>query len=84
MGLACALLALLLPAVAAAQSITATGAIQGSVIDTTGLAMPGVRVTAVETGSRAARQASTDDSEVGDELFETHGQITLPGRDGCW
>ncbi len=55
-----AVLLALAPGPAAAQSITATGAIQGTVVDSSGLAMPGVRATALETGSRAAREAFSD------------------------
>jgi hypothetical protein len=43
------------------QSITATGAIQGTVVDASGAAMPSVRVVAVEAGSRAARETLSNE-----------------------
>lgn len=56
-----ALLAVCFAVPAAAQSITATGAIQGTVADSTGAPIPGVRLFAVHTGSGAVRQASTNE-----------------------
>ena len=55
-------LLMIAPLTAAAQSITATGTIQGAVVDATGLPMPGARVIALETGSRATREALTDET----------------------
>ncbi len=56
------LLALLWTGALLAQSSSTTGTIQCSVADASGAAMPGVRVTAVEAGSRAAREVTTDET----------------------
>jgi len=64
-----ALLAAAFAAIAAAQSITATGAIQGRIVDSTGAVMEGVRVTAAEVGTGAARSLHTDET----------GQFRFPG-----
>lgn len=42
--------------------MTATGAIQGTVTDSTGAAMPEIRITAVHTASGATRVAQTDET----------------------
>lgn len=54
------LLAIALAAAALGQSATSTGAIQGSVLDQTGAAVPGTIVTLTGIGSGAARKVSTD------------------------
>ena len=56
------LVLILLPALAAAQSMTATGAVEGVVTDATGAVLPGVRVTARHQASAAARTAATGDT----------------------
>ena len=84
----------LLPAMAAAQSMTATGAIEGKVSDATGAAMPGVRVSATHSGSAAVRAAETGDAgqfrlvglSPGDYRlrFEREGFTTVEiGRASC-
>jgi hypothetical protein len=44
------------------QSITATGVIQGTVVDASGAAMPAVRVIAMEVGSRATRESFSNET----------------------
>lgn len=52
--------ALLLPAIAHAQTGTAAGAIQGAVADSSGAAVPGVRVIARQEGYGVTRRVETD------------------------
>ena len=56
------LLSFVLAPPATAQSARATGAIQGTVVDSTGSIIIGVRVTATNTDSAAVRETETDES----------------------
>ena len=63
------LLLFVLAPTALPQATSTTGAIQGAVVDSSGAAMAGVKVTAAEKATSGARSAVTDDN----------GQFRLPG-----